>query len=100
MRFIVVLCLLIISGCLYGQVGRHEEPVDTIPIGGDIQENKMTQMESQDDLRKLLIQLRDSVDMISPATRATDRKRQLDQMISGLERTERSPGLMKKGYEL
>jgi hypothetical protein len=100
MKLLVVVGLCMISFCAAAQVGRFEEPVDTIPIGGEIQENKLTQMEAQDDLKKSLIELRDSLGNISTADGVADKKKELDQVISGLGKTEHDPALMKKGYAL
>jgi hypothetical protein len=96
----VMICIYLISHSLSAQVGRYEEPVDTIAIGGEIQEHKSAQMESQDLLREQLSAIRDSVDIIRPQSRAEERKREVDQIIVGLKKTDRSPALMKKGYAL
>ena len=99
MKYLII-CICLISHSLLAQVGRYEEPVDTIAIGGETQEHKSTQMESQDLLRQQLTAIRDSVDNMRPQSRGQERRKQLDEIIVGLKKTERSPELMKKGYAL
>jgi hypothetical protein len=96
----LIICICLISPSLFAQVGRFEEPVDTIAIGGETQEHKSTQMESQDQLREQLSAVRDSLDTMRPRGLADERKKQLDEIIRGLKKTERSPELMKRGYAL
>ena len=81
------------------QVGRYEEPVDTIPIGGQAQEIKSAQMEAHDRLREQLASLRDSIPVESAVVSDAQRK-ELDEIISHLRKTERSPEVMKRGYIL
>lgn len=95
----LVLILSCVSFSVCAQVGRFEEPVDTISIGGQTQENKEIQMQAQDRLAKEMIAIRDSLQYLS-AENASDRKRQLDEVLRGLEAHDHSPELMKKGYTL
>jgi hypothetical protein len=100
MKFVLIVCLSIISFSISAQVGRFEEPVDTIPIGGEVQENKAAQMEAQDQLTQDLIALRDSLHFIKPDETAEARMKEFDTVIKGLKNNDRSPELMKKGYVL
>jgi hypothetical protein len=94
----VVYCACVVS--VNAQVGRFEEPVDTIPIGGAIQENKLTQMEAQDELTSQLIAIRDSLHLIRPQSIALKRRSELDAILKGMKGRDQTPELMKKGYSI
>lgn len=100
MRKFLVLILSCVSFSLFAQVGRYEEPVDTIPIGGQTQEIKETQMKTQDQLTKELISVRDSLQYLSPEANALSKKRELDEIVQGLRARDPAPELMKKGFAL
>ncbi len=110
MKWTVALLLIFIASISFAQVGRYEQPVDTLPIGGKTQEIRESQMQGQDELMNQLVALRDSVSSLQPKHSASanadskvsleDRKIQLDQIIKGLNKTQSSPELMKKGYSL
>jgi hypothetical protein len=98
--------LLFFSTAGQAQIGRNELPNDTIPIGGEIQKNKMEQAKAQEELRVQLISIRDSVsskssDKISNGkTNLPALKKELDEVIRALKTSENNEALMKKGYTL
>lgn len=100
MMKLLVLIFSCVSFSLSAQVGRFEEPVDTIPIGGQTQENKQTQMQAQDQLAKEMVAIRDSLQYLSSQSDAQEKRAQVDEVIRGLEARDQSPELMKKGYTL
>jgi hypothetical protein len=60
--FLLTICSVLLLGTVASaQVGRHEQPIDTVPIGGQEQENKMTQLQGQERLLRDLQSLRDSL---------------------------------------
>lgn len=99
MKMLAVICFCVVSGSALAQMGRYEEPRDSVPIGGEIQENKLNQMGLQDDLHSTLLQLRDSVDYIPEATRS-QRRDELQSLLTEFKESERNPDLMKRGYSL
>lgn len=100
MRKFLVLLFSCVSFSLCAQVGRFEEPVDTIPIGGQTQENKETQMQSQDQLAKELISVRDSIQFLPGPGDHAARRKELDRIVEGLQSRDQAPDLMKKGFAM
>jgi hypothetical protein len=105
----LLLIALIISGTsLRGQVGRVEVTMDTVPVGGEEQREKMAAMEAHDRLFKELVLLRDSVDIFMKARTRQDAsyksavasQDQLSQMIRLFKNSEHSPELYQRGSEL
>jgi hypothetical protein len=97
----------------FSQNGRNELPQDTLPIGGQQQEVKMTQMEAQDQLASELTSLRDSVTNYLAEHKSTTSvqgkantsaltkyKTQIDELIDQMKKTEKDEALVKRGYTL
>ena len=106
MKHLLLLIFLGISSISFSQVGRHELPMDTVPIGGETQENKMNQMQAQDTLASQLVAVRDSIAAASTEKKNTgqgnlaEMKKQLDEMIKSMKNTEQDEALMKRAYVL
>ena len=107
MKLIVILAFTLISTSTFAQIGRHEQPSDTIPIGGETQERKETQMEAQDELVSQLVALRDSVNTLMSDkanmhknVNLSQRKKQLDQMINSLKASDQNEAMVKEGNTL
>lgn len=109
----IILLTIFILSCIVtsAQIGRHEQPVDTIPIGGDTQERKMDHMEGKEELIIALSALRDSVSAAVGSTSAVNagaqkkhplsaRERELDEVISQLKKESSNQSLIKRGYAL
>ncbi len=101
---IVVLITTLSTVNVFGQLGRYEQPIDTLPIGGDEQENKTLQMERHDELRRTLVALQDSVsaaldDKSLSARQNTllaEQQEKIGELISEFTKTEREVSLMKE----
>lgn len=118
MKFLLAISLVLLVNQLFAQQGRHELPIDTIPIGGKEQEIKMTRLEGYDELLNQLTGVRDSVaaeidrhksDSIANDNSAgsVDRagtlpeyKARLDKLIREMGKKEHDENLMKEGYVL
>jgi hypothetical protein len=99
--------LFFVSAVAQAQIGRNELPTDTIPIGGEVQENKMEQANAQEELRIQLISIRDSL-----SSRSSDKhisngktnlpalKKELNEVIDALKTSENNEAMIKKGYTL
>ncbi len=109
MKFLIFALFLI--GTLYvtnaySQLGRYEQPIDTMSIGGEEQDDKMMQMERQDELLSTLAGLRDSVSAAIKSRpqksleRFVDHQEKIDQLIKEFAATERDVTLMKKAEVL
>lgn len=110
--------LLITTQLTFAQVGRHELPSDTTPIGGEEQREKMNQMNAQEALENELTQLRDSIaihvaEVNETKTNLTDDgktnaeqnaqvltqlKEQLDEMIDTYEKSPQEETLTRRAY--
>ena len=104
---IVILSFLTVTST-FAQQGRHELPLDTVPIGGKEQQVKEEKMEAHDQLASELTSLRDSIVTIlkaAPTGNITNQKRQslevkkteLDHLIKEFKKTERNSDLLEKG---
>jgi hypothetical protein len=103
MKVILLAIFCCVSVITTAQVGRHEQPVDTLPIGGQVQENKQTQMQAQDTLLAQLKAVRDSISGLRAGSEyrsLESTRKELDLIISELERDDQNPGMMKRGYAL
>ena len=98
MKFLIFALFLI--GTLYvtnaySQLGRYEQPIDTMSIGGEEQDDKMMQMERQDQLRSTLVVLRDSVSAAIKSRQQTspekfvEHREKIDELIKEFAATER-----------
>jgi len=103
----VLMCL---GASARAQEGRHELPLDTVPIGGDEQKMKEEKMEAHDQLTTDLVNLRDSISakLSSASSQANamqnetlrKKKSELDELIKAMKRTDRDAQLMRKGQLL
>src|SRR5690606_31165725 len=90
----------------YSQLGRYEQPIDTISVGGEEQDGKMIQMERQDELRSTLVVLRDSVSAAmksrpEPGSRKLEeQQRKIDELVKKFAESERDVSLMKEAETL
>jgi hypothetical protein len=95
------------STLVSAQVGRVEVTMDTVPVGGEEQREKMSRMEAHDRLTNELIQLRDSVHAFTSAAQnsafsesMTASEEQLSEMIKQFKRSEGNAVLFQKGTDL
>jgi hypothetical protein len=111
MKIVLLTIFTLSSVVASAQIGRHEQPVDTIPIGGDMQQRKMDHMEGKEELITALSALRDSVSSVIRPTSAVNastekkhplssRERELDEVISRLKKESSNESLLKRGYAL
>ncbi|HYF68045.1 MAG TPA: hypothetical protein VD884_07910 [Ohtaekwangia sp.] len=61
MRFVFIIVLTLITTVSTAQVGRVDITLDTVPLGGDEQRDKMQRMKAHDELKNDLVVLRDSI---------------------------------------
>lgn len=111
-RSLVIVSVLFLVVCneAFAQQGRHELPLDTVPIGGEEQKIKEEKMEAHDQLTADLISVRDSISnrldtfssdengVASKSLQTT--KAELDRMIKALKRTDRNQYLTNQGQIL
>lgn len=76
-------CIVNIS---LAQQGRHELPIDTIPIGGEEQRVKMTRMRTSEELENDLISLRDSIASFTDRVTDVSGKRRSNESASNNHR--------------
>jgi hypothetical protein len=118
MRLPLSFLFVFIINLACAQQGRHELPIDTISIGGEEQERKMTHLKGYDELLTQLTQVRDSIagaagvhDMESLSRENSDRNAnidelpsdylsRLDELIGEMEKKEGDKNLMNQGYDL
>jgi hypothetical protein len=81
--------------------------MDTVPVGGEEQREKMSRMEAHDRLTNELIQLRDSVHTFTSAAQnrmfsksMIASEEQLSEMIKQFKRSEGNAVLFQKGTDL
>jgi hypothetical protein len=103
MRIAFSCVLITIAGACFGQIGRHEQPIDTISIGGKQQERMMTHLEGYEQLLEDLKLLRDSVTNHQHAENTgtkdfTTHKEKLNKLIAEMEEKDRDEALMREGY--
>ena len=100
MKVVLIVLFSWVSCSVFAQVGRYEDPVDSIPIGGETQKIKQTQMEAQDELTSQLIAVRDSLKNLPSGSLTADKRKELDETIEGLRQHDQAPELMKRAYTL
>ncbi len=109
MKFVVAITFVMCALCIthaYSQIGRHEEPIDTISMGGAEQDRQTMQMERHDELHSTLLTLRDSVKTLmrsdhrdhtsNSSAKLAEQRAKIDKLIKGFDATERDESLMRK----
>lgn len=111
MRFYKITIFLFFQSLgVYGQQGRAEMPVDTIPLGGKQEEVGMTQMEGHDELEAEMMALSDSVsnflkkpEIVGASSveyrKLADMHKQFLETLHELRKSEKNSDAMRRGYK-
>ena len=102
--------MLFYNTIAFAQVGRVEQTVDSVPVGGQEQREQVDKMQAHDRLKEDLEQLRDSVNQfILGKEKHGDQHQTLDELktlrselsalLNEFAKTDASADLAKRGYE-
>ena len=121
MKSLVILVLFILlTPVVNAQIGRNDQTIDTLSVGGDEQDEKMRDMQAVDDFKDELIALRDSVNTYTSSIKQktnniteTEKKHHtystslvvklksdINQLINRLESSRKNEGLPTDAYSM